>query len=99
MVAVIVGTCGLIYHTMPVDDNSNYTTVDIPGRDFASRIENFDSRILPSWMPQNEDHYSFRVYVNDITLWRMLTDVFLSRQAAAVIMCLGGYARDVARTR
>jgi len=57
----------------------------------------FNYRIPPAWSPENENHYSFRAYMTDISLWIMLTDLQPHQQCAAIIMRLGGAAREMAR--
>ena len=59
--------------------------------------DNFNYRIPPAWPPENENHYSFRAYMTDISLWIMLTDLQPHQQCAAIIMRLGGAAREMAR--
>ena len=56
-------------------------------------------RVPPHWSPDRESRgYSFRNYITDLTLWIMLTDLAPHQQAAAIIMRLGGSAREMART-
>ena len=56
-------------------------------------------RVPPQWSPERESSgYSFKSYITDLTLWIMLTDLAPHQQAAAIIMRLGGAARDMART-
>ena len=57
----------------------------------------FNYRIPPSWSPENEHIYSFRAYMTDISQWVMLTDLQPHQQCAALIMRLGGSAREMAR--
>ena len=57
----------------------------------------FNYRIPPSWSPEHDHSYSFRAYMTDIALWVMLTDLQPHQQCAAIIMRLGGAARDMAR--
>ena len=57
----------------------------------------FNYRIPPSWSPENESSYSFRAYMTDIALWIMLTDLQPHQQCAAIVMRLGGAAREMAR--
>ena len=58
---------------------------------------NFNYRIPPAWSPENDQSYSFRAYMTDISLWIMLTDLQPHQQCAAIIMRLGGSAREMAR--
>ena len=69
----------------------------MPGLGGGSRTENFNYRIPPSWSPENDRNYSFRAYMTDISLWVMLTDLAPHQQCAAIIMRLGGQARELAR--
>ena len=64
----------------------------------GNRSENSTYRIPPAWSPESEDHYSFRAYMTDITLWVMMTDLQPHQQCAAIVMRLGGSAREFART-
>ena len=57
----------------------------------------FNHRIPPSWSPENEHNYSFRAYMTNISQWVMLTDLQPHQQCAALIMRLGGSAREMAR--
>ena len=67
----------------------------IPG--LTTDRNNFNYRIPPSWSPENDQHYSFRAFMTDISLWIMLTDLQPHEQCAAIIMRLGGGAREMAR--
>ena len=58
---------------------------------------NFNYRIPPAWSPEQDHHYSFRAYLTDLTMWIMLTDLQPHQQCAAIIMRLGGAAREVSR--
>ena len=68
----------------------------MPGGNNNDR-SNFNYRIPPTWSPENDHHYSFRAYMTDISLWIMLTDLLPHQQCAAIIMRLGGSAREMAR--
>jgi hypothetical protein len=63
----------------------------------AGRGGKFNYSIPPVWSPENDQHYSFRAYLTDVQLWIMLTDPQPHQQAAAIVMRLGGPARDMAR--
>jgi hypothetical protein len=54
-------------------------------------------RVPPTWSPENDQTYSFRAYMTDISLWVMLTDLQPHQQCAAIVTRLGGSAREVAR--
>jgi hypothetical protein len=56
----------------------------------------FNNRIPPAWSLEQETTYSFRSYVTVIALWIMLTDLQAHQQRAAIIMRLGGSAREMA---
>ena len=58
---------------------------------------NFTHRVPPMWSPETETQYSFRSYMTDLSLWIMLTDLQPPQQASAIVMRLGGAARDMAR--
>ena len=58
----------------------------------------FTYRIPPAWAPENEQHYSFRDWCQDLQLWLMLTDLQPAQQAAAIVMRLGGAARELVRS-
>ena len=60
-------------------------------------VENFNYRIPPSWNPDTASHYSFRAFMTDISLWVMLTDLQPHQQCSAIILRLGGQARELAR--
>ena len=57
----------------------------------------FNYRIPPYWTPEFEQNYSFRAYMTDISSWILLTDLQPHQQAAAIVMRLGGAARELAR--
>ena len=57
----------------------------------------FNYRIPPSWSPEHEGTYSFRAYMTDLSIWIMLTDLQPHQQCAAIVMRLGGSAREMAR--
>ena len=57
----------------------------------------FNYRVPPYWSPELEHQYSFRAYMTDISLWVLLTDLLPHQQCAAIIMKLGGAAREMAR--
>ena len=62
-----------------------------PGREPWTRS------LPPYWSPQTESSYAFRAYLTDLQLWIMLTDMQPHQQAAAIVLRLGGAAREVAR--
>ncbi len=68
----------------------------VPAGGGAGR-DNFNYRIPPSWSPENDNQYSFRAYMTDISLWVMLTDLQPHQQCAAITMRLAGSAREMAR--
>ena len=70
-------------------------TYMMPG--MAADRNNFKYRTPPSWSPENDQHYRFRAYMTYISLWIMLTDLQTHQQRAAIIMRLGGSAREMAR--
>ena len=56
------------------------------------------NRQPPSWSPEKESQYPFRHWMQDLLTWSILaTDLDASQQAAAIIMQLGGAARDLVR--
>ena len=57
----------------------------------------FNYRLPPAWSPEIEHQYSFRAYMTDISLWVLLTDLLPHQQCAAIILRLGGAAREMAR--
>ena len=57
----------------------------------------FNYRIPPAWSPEMESSYSFRAYMTDLSLWIMLTDLLPHQQTAAIILRLGGAAKEMAR--
>ena len=65
----------------------------MPGR---NRIT-FDRRVPPGWDPADERTYSFRAWMTDIGLWSYVTDMTPPQQAAAIVLVLGGSAREHAR--
>ena len=67
------------------------------GGQHHSGNRDFNYRIPPSWSPEHESSYSFRAYMTDIALWIMLTDLQPHQQCAAIVMRLGGAAREMAR--
>ena len=67
----------------------------VPGMITGSR--DFNYRIPPPWSPEHEQQYSFRAYMTDLSLWIMLTDLLPHQQCAAIVMRLGGAAREMAR--
>ena len=69
----------------------------MPGQGGVSREQNFNHRTPPAWSPDMEHHYSFRAWMTDISLWVMLTDLAPHQQCSAIIMRLGGPAREFAR--
>ena len=61
----------------------------------GNNSRDFNYRIPPYWSPETEHQYSFRAYLTDISLWVMLTDLHPHQQAAAIVMRLGGEAKDM----
>ena len=57
----------------------------------------FNFRLPPQWSPDTESTYSFRAYMTDLSMWIMLTDLQPHQQCAAIIMRLGGAAREMGR--
>jgi hypothetical protein len=56
-----------------------------------------NTKTPPSWSPECERSYSFRHWQRDIMLWALATDLQPHQLAAAVVLRLGGVARDIAR--
>ena len=71
---------------------SSYICFMMPN--LGSGSGNFNYRIPPAWSPETDHTYSFRAFMTDISLWIMLTDLRPEQQCAAIIMRLGGGARD-----
>ena len=67
------------------------------GQQGLAPARDFNYRIPPAWSPDMEHTYSFRAYMTDISIWVMLTDLLPHQQAAAIVMRLGGAAREMAR--
>ena len=63
----------------------------------TSERENFNYRVPPAFSLESDQNYSFRAYMTDIALWVLLTDPQPHQQCAAIIMRLGGSARELAR--
>ena len=52
----------------------------------------------PAWRPENETTYPFRHWVQDLLAWSILaTDMDSAQQCAAIILQLGGAARELTR--
>ena len=52
----------------------------------------------PSWSPEREAQYPFRYWAQDLLAWSILsTDMDAAQQTAAIVLQLGGAARDLAR--
>ena len=47
--------------------------------------------------PEHEHNYSFHVLAQDLQLWLMLTELQPAQQAAAIVVRLGGVARELVR--
>ena len=58
----------------------------------------FTYRIPLARAPETEQHYSFRAWCQDLQLWLLLTDLQPAQQAAAIVMRLGGAARELVRS-
>ena len=55
-------------------------------------------RTPPAWSPEREATYPFRHWMQDLLAWSVLsTDMDPAQQAAAIVLQLGGTARDLAR--
>ena len=54
-------------------------------------------KVPPAWSSENDAHYSFRVWLQDLTLWASATDVPEIRQASTVVLRLTGVAKTVVR--
>ena len=54
-------------------------------------------KVPPAWSSENDAHYSFRVWLQDLTLWASATDVPEVRQASTVGLRLTGVAKTVVR--
>ena len=59
---------------------------------------NFNYRIPPAWAPEQDHHYSFRACMTGLAMLIMITYLQSHHQCAAIIMRLGGAAREVSRT-
>ena len=67
------------------------------GAGHVTHARDWNYRTPPYWSPDNEHVYSFRAYMVDISQWVMLTDLQPHQQAAAMVMRLGGAAREMGR--
>ena len=56
-----------------------------------------DPHLPPAWSPENERSYPFRDWVQDLTLWTIMSPGTPAQQSAADISRVGGAARDMAR--
>ena len=54
-------------------------------------------RLPPRWEPGLESSLPFRVWMQDLMLWTIGTDLQPHQQCAAIIQQLGGAARELAR--
>ena len=55
-------------------------------------------RLPPRWEPGLENSLPFRVWLQDLMLWTIGTDLQPHQQCAAIIQQLGGAARELARS-
>ena len=85
----------LLYLMQPATVPRTDPQGNLPGMITGGR--DFNYRIPPPWSPEYEHTYSFRAYMTDLSLWIMLTDLQPHQQCAAIIMRLGGAAREMAR--
>ena len=51
----------------------------------------------PKWSPEMEDRYPFRLWVQDVQMWSLSTNVEPHRHGPLVVMNLGGSAKAMAR--
>ena len=58
----------------------------------------FIYRTSPAWAPENEPHYSFRTWIQDLQLLLKLAYLQPPQQSAAIVMRLGGVARVLVRS-
>eukprot|EP00972_Heterocapsa_arctica_P113870 16439554-Heterocapsa_arctica.AAC.1 len=64
------------------------------GHDLSdSQVMRGSLKILPAWSPDDNASYPFRLWVRDIGLWAIATDMPTEEQGTAVILRLGGAAR------
>ena len=56
-----------------------------------------NTRVPPSWCPEEDRRYPFRSYEQDLLLWAAATDIDPARRAPAAVLRLTGAARLVAR--
>ena len=60
--------------------------------------QNVSARMPPSWDPSHEARYSFRSWTHDLLVWSILaTSLDPGQQASAIIIQLGGSARELMR--
>ena len=52
-------------------------------------------KVPPAWSPEWEDEYPFRMWLRNVVLWSIATDVPPEAQGAAVVLRLGGTAREL----
>ena len=89
MIVLLLATISVLGYMAPGADKTRPSTSTGP--------DMFYFRIPPCWSPDHESTYSFGAYMTDITVWTMLTDLSVSQQCIAIIMRLGGAARQVLR--
>ena len=54
------------------------------------------TKVPPAWSPDWSSRYPFRRWLRDVTLWSIATEVPEAAQGAAVVLRLGGAAREFA---
>ena len=56
-----------------------------------------DLRTPPAWSLDMDGEYPFRSWLADAVMWSMATQVDETRKAPALVLALGGIAREIAR--
>ena len=60
-------------------------------------LQTVTNRVPPSWCPEKDKQYPLRVFLQDLRLWQVGTDMDVARQGPSVAQRLAGSAKELAR--
>ena len=68
-----------------------------PFSDYHQNTHGVNAKTPPGWDPGTNRQYPFETWRQDLIHWMLSTDLPVERQAAAIVLQLGGLAREHCR--
>ena len=98
MLLVICSILALMHRVQGLHGGAHHQLGTLPGGHVPlDPRRDMHSRVPPVYNPETDRSYSFRMYLHDVGMWCMLTDMPAHQQAVAIAARLQGQAREIAQ--